>query len=287
MRTRLSEEGGFTLVELLVASLIMLVVVGATLNALDTATATSSRNQKLVDAVDGARNAMETVAKKLRNATAYQTSASATSSSLLRAGASDIVFKVVNPFTSGSSSNTYSVETVRYCLDTSSGRLWLQRKGDAVVPGASCPDPSWTPSTVVATSVTNGARPVFTYDSTTLADITSIGIQLFVDTTPGKAPAETSLNSGVFLRNQNRRPTAAFTAITGAVGSHVQLNGSSSVDPEGELLQYEWKDGATLLTQSSPIVDYVAPSSGPHTFTLTVTDSGGLTSTTTQTVDVP
>ena len=287
MRQRLSDESGFTLVELLIASLIMLVVISATLNALDTATATSNRNQRLVDTVDRARNTMETVAKKLRNATAYQTTASATSGSLLRAESKDIVFKVVNPFTSGSSSNTYSVETVRYCLDTTTGRLWLQRKADAVTPGAACPDPSWTPSTVVATDVTNGTRPVFTYDSTTLSDITSIGIQLFLDTNPGKAPAETMLNSGVFLRNQNRRPTAAFTAITSTVGSHVQLNGSNSVDPEGELLTYQWKDDGTVLTQTSPVVDYVASTSGPHTFTLTVTDAGGLTSTTTQTVDVP
>jgi prepilin-type N-terminal cleavage/methylation domain-containing protein len=285
MRQRLSDEGGFTLIELLIASLIMLVVVGATLNALDTATATSSRNQKLVDTVDRARNAMETVAKKLRNATAYQTSASATSSSLLRAGATDIAFKVVDPFASGSAANTYSVQTIRYCLDASTGRLWLQRKADAVVPAAACPDPAWTSSNVVATDITNAARPVFTYDAATLADINSIGIQLFLDTTPGKAPSETTLNSGVFLRNQNRRPTAAFTAIASASG-HVQLNGSNSIDPEGELLTYEWKDGATVLAQTSPIVDYVA-SSGPHTFTLTVTDSGGLTATTTQAVDVP
>ena len=285
MRQRLSDESGFTLVELLIASLIMLVVVGATLNALDTATATSTRNQKLVDTVDRSRNAMETVAKKLRNATAYQTSASATSSSLLRAGATDIAFKVVDPLASGTSSNTYSVQTIRYCLDTATGRLWLQRRADAVLPAASCPDPAWTTRNVVATDIANGTRPVFTYDSATLADITSIGIQLVLDSSPGRAPAETTLKSGVFLRNQNRRPTAAFTAITSAGGAHVQLNGSNSIDPEGELLTYQWKDGATALTQTSPIVDYVA-TTGPHTFTLTVTDSGGLTATATQTVDV-
>lgn len=286
MRQRLADESGFTLVELLIASLIMLIVVGATLNALDTATATSTRNQKLVDTVDRARLAMETVAKRMRNATAYQTTASTTSSSLLRATSTDVAFKVVDPFASGTASNTYSVQTVRYCLDSATGRLWEQHRADAVVPAATCPDPSWTPSNVVATDITNGTRPVFTYDTTTLADINSVGIQVFLDTTPNARPPETALTSGVFLRNQNRRPTAAFSATTGGTGMRVQLNGSNSIDPEGNLLTYEWKDGATVLSQTSPVVDYPAGTAGAHTFTLTVTDSGGLTATATQAVTV-
>jgi hypothetical protein len=139
---------------------------------------------------------------------------------------------------------------------------------------------------VVATDITNGVRPVFTYDTATLADINSIGIQLFLDTTPGRSPSETALNSGVFLRNQNRRPIAAFTATTAGTGMRVQLNASNSIDPEGDLLTYQWKDGATVLSQTSPVVDYPAATTGDHVFTLTVTDSGGVTSSTTQTVTV-
>jgi prepilin-type N-terminal cleavage/methylation domain-containing protein len=286
MRRLLHDERGFTLIELLMASVIMIVVISATLNALDTATATSTRNQKLVDTIDRARLTMETLSKKLRNATAYQTTASPTSASIVRATSNDIAFKVVDPFSAGASGNSYAVQTIRYCLETSTGKLWTQRKADAVVPGASCPDLSWSTRSVVATDITNAARPVFTYDSATLSDISSVGISLFLDTTPGKAPAETSLSSGVFLRNQNRRPTAAFTALTSTVGQHVQLNGSNSIDPEGQLLTYQWSDGSTVLSQNSPVVDYVATTPGAHTFTLTVTDVGGLTDTTTQTVTV-
>ena len=265
----------------------MLIVISATLNALDTATATSNRNQKLVDTVDRARNTMETVAKKLRNATAYQTSASATSSSLLRAESKDIAFKVVNPFTSGCASNTYSVRpsatasTAPRAACGSSARPTPSRPAPPAPTPRGRRAPSSPPMSPTARAPSSPTTPRRWRTSRPSASSSSS------TRTPGKAPAETTLNSGVFLRNQNRRPTAAFTAITSAVGSHVQLNGSNSVDPEGELLTYEWKDGATVLTQTSPIVDYVAPTSGSHTFTLTVTDSGGLTSTTTQTVDVP
>jgi len=55
---------------------------------------------------------------------------------------------------------------------------------------------------------------------------------------------------------------------------------------DGGLLSYTWFDGSTQLPQTGAVVDYVAPGSGSHTFTLTVTDNGGLTSTTTQTVTV-
>lgn len=279
-----SEEGSM-LVDLLVATVIMLIVIGATLNALDTFGSTATRNGKYVDAAEQARSAMDAIARQARNATAYQTSSSAGGVSILRADPADFVFKAVDPNSAPSSSNTFSVQTLRYCLKTSTGELWRQRRADSAMPAAACPDAAWTTKDVLATDVTNGTRPVFTYDSSTLASITSIGMHLFVDTSGGRNPAETSLNSGVFLRNQNRRPGASFTAIT-STGNHVQLNGSSSTDPEGGLLNYEWKDGTTVLPQTGPVVDYVAPSSGPRTFTLTVTDAGGLDDATTQTVTV-
>jgi hypothetical protein len=55
-----------------------------------------------------------------------------------------------------------------------------------------------------------------------------------LDTTRG--PRETVLSSGVFLRNQNRRPTPSVTTTGSAQG--FVLNGSDSTDPEGEPLAY-------------------------------------------------
>jgi hypothetical protein len=100
---------------------------------------------------------------------------------------------------------------------------------------------------------------------------------LWVDPTPGRGAAETQLYTGVFLRNENRRPVADCTAA--ATGNmHVSLNGSHSSDPEGGQLTYAWADGATSIAGSGSLITYVAPGTGPHTFTVTVTDPGGFSS---------
>lgn len=277
-------EDGFSLIELLIAMLIMGIVLSATLLALDTFGTASRRNQDLADAVDRARGSLDTISRELRNATAYQTSANSTASSVLRATGFDLVVKTVDPAGGSSSGNSYGVQTVRYCLNTANGVLYRQRQADAVLPSSSCPDPTWAGGALVAGIVNGTARPPFSYDATTLSDISEVQMDVFVSAPSAKTTKETELTSGVFLRNQNRKPAAAFTASPEPNG-HVSLNGSSSVDPEGRLLQYTWFDGATQLGQSAPVVDYVT-TAGTHTFTLTVTDLGGLTDTTTQTVTV-
>jgi type II secretory pathway component PulJ len=282
--TRLARTEGFSLVELLMATTILIVVLSATLLALDTFGVTTRRNQDLADAVDRARGAMDTIAREMRNATAYQTSSNTTSTAALRASGYDLVVKTVDPAGGSSSGNAYGVQTVRYCLNTTTGVLYRQRHADAVLPSTSCPDSTWTGGALAAQIVNGASRAPFSYNASALADISAVQIDLFVSVPSAKSINETELASGVFLRNQNRKPTAAFTA-TPAPNGHVTLNGSSSVDPEGRLLQYTWLDGSAALPQTGPVVDYVA-TSGVHTFTLTVTDIGGLTDTTSQTVTV-
>ncbi len=61
----------------------------------------------------------------------------------------------------------------------------------------------------------------------------------------------------------------------GSGSEAVQLNGSSSSDPDGTLVGYLWSEnGSPIATGSSPLVDL---SVGPHTLTLTVTDNQGAT----------
>jgi type II secretory pathway pseudopilin PulG len=297
--SRLHDESGFSLPELLCSIAIMILVLSATLGALDTFGSTTTKNQQLVGAEEQARLALDRMARELRNGSAYATDSS-TPSAVVRAQPWDLVFQTVNPQAGGSGNlNTLNLMRVRYCLYTPTNTLyrqwqtWTSATAPAVPTDSACPSATWgaNRSTVVATDVVNGgARRMFTYNNgdasdinstpPALEDINSIRAAVWIDPNPGKAPAETQLNSGVFLRNKNRRPVADCTAApTGS--SYVSLNGSRSSDPEGGLLSFSWKDGTTAIPATGSLASYRAATPGSHTFTLTVTDPGGLTATAT------
>jgi len=65
---------------------------------------------------------------------------------------------------------------------------------------------------------------------------------------------------------------------TGTGGPLVTLNGSGSSDPDGDTLSYVWTDEANNLVGTTPMPQLTV-GLGMHTFTLTVTDPGGLSST--------
>jgi type II secretory pathway pseudopilin PulG len=280
--TRLRSQSGHTLVELLLAAMLTLLISAAALTTLQRSVTLNKRNQQLTEDTEASRNAIDLLARDTRDSTAYQTAANATAAAVLRADPTDFVFKTVDPKGTASANNTYRVRSVRYCYTGTS--LLRQTKTDAVLPAGACPDTSWT-TTASVPFVVNGARSMFTYDSADPTAVTKAVMSLWVDSTPNKAPVETPLSTGVFLRNANRSPAAAFTA-TAAPDQHVSLNGSSSLDPDGESLKFAWKDNGVVIPNTTPVVDYVAATTGIHTFTLTVTDRGGLTSTTTQDVTV-
>jgi hypothetical protein len=125
------------------------------------------------------------------------------------------------------------------------------------------------------TQLSNAARPVFAFNSSDLTSITEIRTKLYVDADPAARPAETNLETVVFLRNQNRAPTASFTAS--ASGAQIVLNGSASSDPEGRALDYYWYDngGASPVGQGI-VVTYAPAEYGNHSITLKVKDPAGL-----------
>jgi type II secretory pathway pseudopilin PulG len=279
--SRLTDETGVTIVELLVVILLVGVIMGATLTTFTQFERTSLVNQQQNDAQDQVRAGIGNLARELRN---LASPTDELPEAIVRNGASDLVFQSV------SSSAT---RRVRYCLNTTSRRLWRQvQLAPFSDPSTSCPDNSWGSERTAVENVVNGAaRPVFSYNSTTLTAITEVGALLWVDVNPGKDPVESSLQTSVFLRNQNRAPIARFSVAVS--GSTAILNGSPSDDPEGKALQFFWYDAAQTGNLCTPlpaevpqtgcvgsgiVLNYVPPAFGTRSLRLVVRDAAGLTS---------
>jgi prepilin-type N-terminal cleavage/methylation domain-containing protein len=286
--TRLREEAGFSLPELLIAAVLMVVVLSATLSVLEASTRTTRRTEQLNEQQERARAAVDFVARDVRGVAGPDSSTAA----IERMSGYELVFRSVDPL--GRPQNAKRVHRVRYCLDQgtpSRATLWrqLQAWSTSSAPALStttaCPDSAYGSQQAVAESVVNRHngldRPVFSYDSTSPANVLYVGTRLFVDLNVNERPPEVALASSVFLRNQtlgtrNRAPSASFTA-TAQGGLHVLLNAGGSSDPDGQTLQYEWfVDGARIEDASGPMLDYTAPAAGPRSFSLRVTDPGGL-----------
>ena len=63
-----------------------------------------------------------------------------------------------------------------------------------------------------------------------------------------------------------------------AGGTLAILDGSKSSDPDGDALSFVWKNEAGKVVGTTAVVQ-LTPAMGTHTFALTVTDTGGLSST--------
>ena len=283
---RETDEAGSTLVELLISASLMLVILIATLQAMEIFQKNNARTTDLINFIDAGRNAMGRLTRDLRGATASSTSAVPDASVVMRAGPHDIVVKRINPHGRPSPGNVNAVQTVRWCLEPAAQRLHRQvAAGSAEAPSACPGTAAGFTDTVVASQIVNGARPVFTYDRALLTEITTVSAFLAVDRNVLQPPAEATLTSGIFLRNQNRVPIASFDFIALA-GRNVQLNAQASRDPEGGILTYEWKDAAAPLPYLSAVASYVAPASSVRSITLTVRDIDGLSASQTQNVTV-
>ena len=282
MSRAIADERGVTLVELLVVILLTGIVMGATLTTFSQYEQTTATSQRLNDAQDQVRVGVAGLARELRN---LASPTDVMPFAVVRNMPADLVFQSV------SSSAT---RRVRYCLDTPGRRLWRQVQfapfSDPAV--ESCPDAGWGTERASVENVVNGARPVFAYNATETTAITEIGATLWVDVNGAAPPLETSLQTSVFLRNQNRRPTASFTADVN--GSAVVLNASESTDPEGKALDFYWYDEAETGTPAACgvppaelpqtgcvgtgiVYTYTPPAPGERSLYLVVQDAGSLT----------
>jgi type II secretory pathway pseudopilin PulG len=279
---RLRDEDGFTLPELLVGAMLMIIVMMATLSVLDQFTQITSRADDRVNMQDRARQTGRQLARSLRNAAASPE----LTAIIERAEPDDLVFLAVDRPRAGSAANTRNLRRVRYCLGAGgSGGAKLveqtQRWNSAIAPGvppsSACPAPGWTADKLVAEGLTNHsrgtARPLWTYGRTAAGQITAVTVNLFMKGDSDTAQ-EVALQTGVYLRNQNRSPSALFSADPTGL-RHVLLNGSTSSDPEGDPLDYHWFVNGVEVGRGL-IFDYAASTGGTYSFSLEVRDPSGL-----------
>jgi type II secretory pathway pseudopilin PulG len=285
----LRREDGMSLVEVLIVSILMLIVLGATLTTFNQFERKSRDNQDLNEAQDGARRALDLMARDLRNL--------ASPTPLLPLAVDvkdpqDLIFQSEGKVKPGGSLNAQNTTRVRYCLNTTSRILFrqIQTWTTAVAPGiptSACgASGGWASTMPVAGDVSNGTRPMFTYNATDNDKVTEVTAQVWVDTTPTREPAETDLQTSVFLRNQNRAPTAAFSAVS-MPGGAIFLNASESTDPEEKALTFEWYD-ASLTPEKKVgegiVFTYPAPAAGTRQMYLIVRDATLETKSDTKTV---
>lgn len=282
IRRLLSDQRGFTLIESLVAGAMMVGVSGAVLTTLTEFGTTTTRADAQNDAQQEARRAVGQMARELRN---LASPTNELPNAVEKATATDLVFLSVGDERPAGSENERNTRRVRYCLDTSTATIWRQQQtwitaaAPAAPPTSACPTApvagEWDQARAAALQVRNGTRPVFSYNASVLPDITEIRAKLWIDADPARAPAETQLETTVFLRNQNRGPSARFT--TAPSGSQILLNGSESSDPEGKALEYLWYDnGGAAHVGEGIVFTYTPPQAGTHSMTLTVRDPAGL-----------
>jgi hypothetical protein len=285
MRARLHDERGeMGLIQLLVAMSIFAAVLGATLVTFQSFDALNRRTVDRAASQDSARTSVDRLVRDLRNLaspTINQPQA------VDKASDYDLVFQTVDPIGPNTGANAANIKRTRWCLDMSTpsneklyvqDQKWVSLATPAMPSTSGCPGSGWDSTSIMASNLTNvyngQSRPLFTFDSSTLTAIREIHVDMYSDIDPAKAPNETHITSGVFLRNQNAAPVASFTyALSGS--SAIVLNGSQSYDPEGNALQYSWLDNNVKVGSGVTFSYAVTPNSN-HSMQLQVFDPAGL-----------
>lgn len=278
------ERGEFSLPGLLMAMVLFAGVLGATLVVFQTFERVNRDAEQRNDAQDRSRIASDRMARELRNL------ASPTQNrpeSVDRATAYDLIFQSVDPIGPNTGANAANVMRVRYCLSTSAtnATLWRQEQRwttenpPAAPASASCPAAGWSSQATAVDHVVNRRdgldRPVFSFNgATNTVDVSSVRTSLFIDLSTVQTPSETRLASGVYLRNQNRRPVAAFETPK-VTPAGIVLNGSLSSDPEGGAMKFQWyKDGDKI--GEGITLTWRPPAAGTYNLSLRVYDPANL-----------
>ncbi len=300
-------QAGFTLIELLLAMTLMLIIFAATLAVFTTMERGAAINQRLNENQQQARVATGTLAKRLRNLASPSDSTNPLDQQPLeRAQPQDLVFRTINSNGTPTTENPQNLVRYRYCLGNDEVLYEQRQTWTGAMPATppstnGCPGGGWPETRTVVSNVVNGTQPVFHYQGSpvpgTYSELTSVApadfptaialrTTLSIDPDPASRPGPSTLTTRVFLRNQNRPPTASFTVV--ASGRKITMNASMSDDPEGNTLSYQWLDNGAVLTDPNtgaalgflPNATYsFNASAGTHSVAVRVKDVGNLTAT--------
>lgn len=300
-RRAISDERGFTMIELLVGASLAIALFVLVGTALTQYQANAQKTTRKNVSQDSARTAIDRIVREIRDGASTRTGPTL----IEGAGPYDLTFQTVDgTIPAGFSANRNAITRVRYCLPAdpapgskateilvSQKQTWTTATPPAnpwAASGGTFPACPFTPGSLPAGSaittttlvqdVTNRYagtdRPAFTYDSTTLSAITAVGIELFVDINTVAQPSESTLKGSAFLRNQNQAPVASFTSSPTGAGN-VLLNGGASSDPDNQSMTYAWfRTDTGEQIGTGGLLDW-APGAGTYTVRLEVTDSGG------------
>jgi prepilin-type N-terminal cleavage/methylation domain-containing protein len=284
-------EDGFTLVEVLIVCVLMLVVMGATLTTFESFQQSVSTNQKQNEAQDSARNAMDLMARDLRNLASPTTDQP---EALDLKANQEIIFQSEGRDMPAGSLNVVNTNRVRYCVSTTGDlyrqlQTWTTAAFPAIPAAGGCPGNGWTTTKLVAQNVVNNARPIFYYNAADAPDVTEVTTTLYVDVNPGRTPGESTLQSSVYLRNQNRKPTAVFSLALANAGTAIIMNASESTDPEEKPLNFTWYvDGVAETGEGADdVVHTKQVPAGTHTVWVRVSDGPLFDDSDTQSICVP
>jgi len=91
----------------------------------------------------------------------------------------------------------------------------------------------------------------------------------------------------IVIASSNVAPTAAFT-YTPIFGKWIRFDATASSDADGSIVSYQWSfgDGTSADTGTVAYAYHEFPTAGTYLATLTVTDDGGATDSTSQVVDL-
>ena len=172
--------------------------------------------------------------------------------------------------------------------------------GTVTLSGANSTDPeggaltyTWCQVSGAPVNLINPTACQATFDSPNVGpDGESLGFQLTVTDSLGLQSSDTCLVNVLWINQPPAADAGRDQSVT--EGATVTLNGSSSTDPDGFGLNYEWVQmNGTPVTLSNRFLaqpTFAAPTVGPEgetlMFQLTVTDSGGLQARDTSIVNV-